>query len=75
MDAQERSAFGEIAQDQRERGFDPPRAVQDLAFESQRSKQTPLGWHSGGDHLSNLDILCVWKHVVPRLYSDQMLIV
>src|SRR4029078_138914 len=70
MDAQERSALSEITQNKRESGFDPPRAVQDLALESQRSKQTPPGWHSGGDHLSNRADLYVGRHVIPRLCHD-----
>src|SRR6185295_11213139 len=73
MDAQQRSVLGEITHSQGESGFDPSRAVQDLAFESQRSKQTPPGWHSRGDHLSNLADLYVGRHVIPRLCRDQML--
>src|SRR3954471_21492245 len=62
MDAQERSAVGQIAHDHRHRCLDMSAAVQNLALESEDLKHSPLGWLSSGGNLPDCDR---WCHLGP----------
>src|SRR5262245_33937710 len=61
MDAYQRSALGQITEDQRERGIDPSAAVQNFTLESQELELPPPGRHAGGDNTSDCDY---WRHFI-----------
>src|SRR5439155_8576009 len=72
MDAHERSALGQIAENQCERGFYPSRPVGNFALEPQGLKITPPGGHSGGDNSSNRLGLRGRDHLRPRASRSLM---
>jgi hypothetical protein len=48
MDSHQRRAFCQIAKYDRERGFDPLRAVRNIALVPDDLEQSPSGRHAGG---------------------------
>ena len=64
MKAQQRSILCQIAQDDRECGFDLLTAVRDTSLKANGLKHSPPGGHSGGDNASNCPDLRDLCHLI-----------
>src|SRR5206468_6200130 len=69
MDAHERSAVGQIAEDQCERSIRVSRAVHNHALKRHGLKHSPFGGHPGGGDSSDCQGLCHGCHAASSCVS------
>src|SRR4030095_14998543 len=66
MDAEQRGALRQIAEENRERGFDPLASVRGLSLEAYGLEHSPPCRHSGGRRSARRPRLCGSLHDSPR---------